>query len=451
MKNFDDVCSNPNYLNHYFARHADFLSSVVVVLWKDLIPGPAFCFDGKPVLYVHQSFSEPGEFSSWNKDPPHPSNNREYSESEINAAKSVRQVISQYQSDLFINHSNLVAIRSSESPEGICIEFVVVAKHFIPMTEKKLPDEIEGIRTKVTSGWVGFTGRKEQRMMRPILPGAGIGCDTQLILNVSDEDYNPPALGTLGGYYHRNGTVYGVTCAHCVLDKTGKAFHPAGSEVYQPCAMGKIVDAAAGTDLLRGYQSLKRTKTDRQAMQWLIKEIEINPEIRPEDFCGTFVNAKLGPTTNGTVVDVALIQMNKEINLQCNHSAGIPNSPSLLLGDNGTQILDVNDFSNSSFKIYGRGAYSAGTMISILDPRYPEIFIRSVDSNEGGLVFDSIHSAVEMYWQTGDSGTWCWTEEGLLVGMGFAYAIIGGIKYCCILPMSDVVEAIKELLPAENV
>jgi hypothetical protein len=166
------VCSNPNYLTHYFAQHADFLSSVVVVLWKDLIPaGPAICFDGKHVLYVHQSFVEPGEFSSWNKDPPPPhlsKNREEYSESEIEAAKSVQQVISQSQSDLFINHSNLVAIRSSESPEGMCIELVVVAKHFIPIKETKLPHEIEGIRTKVSSGWVGFTGRKELRKMRPI-------------------------------------------------------------------------------------------------------------------------------------------------------------------------------------------------------------------------------------------------------------------------------------------
>jgi hypothetical protein len=280
--------------------------------------------------------------------------------------------------------------------------------------------------------------------------GIGIGSDAQLALNVvSDEDYHPPALGTLGGYYHRNGIVYGVTCAHCVLDKTEKAFHPVGSEVYQPCALGLIVDAAAGTDLLRGYQILKQTKTDQQAMKLLIEELEMNPEITHEDSCGTFVNAKLGPTTSGTVVDVAVIQVNKEINLQCTHSTGIPNSPSLQLGfgDHGPQILDVKDFSNSSFKIYGRGAHSSGTMISTLDPRCPEIYFRSVvNPKEGALVFKSIHSAVEKYWQPGDSGTWCWTEQELLVGMGFASATIGGIQYCCILPMSHVLEAIEELL-----
>jgi hypothetical protein len=187
LTSFEEVCSNPNYITHYTAHHTDFSSTVIVVLWRGPISGPAICHDGKPVLYVHQSFVEAGEFSSWNKDHPHPpSTQREYLEKEIEAARHAQQVISRHQSDMFANHSNLVAIHSSESVDGMCIEFVVVAKHFLPVKDKKcLPREIEGIRTKVSSGWVELSGRKELQRNRPLLPGTGIGIGHNAHLNLA--------------------------------------------------------------------------------------------------------------------------------------------------------------------------------------------------------------------------------------------------------------------------
>jgi hypothetical protein len=91
-----------------------------------------------------------------------------------------------------------------------------------------------------------------------------------------------------------------------------------------------------------------------------------------------------------------------------------------------------------------------GTMISTVDPLQHEIYFREVQPNgAGGLVFQCIHSLVEMNWKSGDSGTWCWTETGHLVGM--AYASETGQNYCCILPMSEVVRAIEQLLHGKNV
>jgi len=49
-------------------------------------------------------------------------------------------------------------------------------------------------------------------------------------------------------------------------------------------------------------------------------------------------------------------------------------------------------------------------------------------------------------WQHGDSGTWCWTEEGQLVGMGMGYAHIERRHFCCMLPMAEVVASIHHLI-----
>ena len=79
-----------------------------------------------------------------------------------------------------------------------------------------------------------------------------------------------------------------------------------------------------------------------------------------------------------------------------------------------------------------------------VDPFQSSIYFRVVQSKGlGDMVFHCIHSTTQKNWQSGDSGTWCWTEDGLLLGM--AYAHIDNQHYCCIQPMAHVVEAIKHL------
>ena len=49
----------------------------------------------------------------------------------------------------------------------------------------------------------------------------------------------------------------------------------------------------------------------------------------------------------------------------------------------------------------------------------------------GALSFRCVQAAVTSNWGPGDSGAWCWTRDGRLVGMGMAYAHIDNAHYCC--------------------
>lgn len=49
---FDDVRSSADYVTHYVAKHRDFLSPVIVVLWKSALPGPSIVHDGMSLVYV---------------------------------------------------------------------------------------------------------------------------------------------------------------------------------------------------------------------------------------------------------------------------------------------------------------------------------------------------------------------------------------------------------------
>lgn len=108
-----------------------------------------------------------------------------------------------------------------------------------------------------------------------------------------------------------------------------------------------------------------------------------------------------------------------------------------------TPILRLTQFPLHSFKIFGRGAHSIDTMSATIKPIQSEIYFRIV--NIRNRTFKCVHGQVSQNWQPGDSGTWCWTEEGQIVGMGMAYAHIEGNHYCCILPIENVVSAIHQL------
>lgn len=86
-------------------------------------------------------------------------------------------------------------------------------------------------------------------------------------------------------------------------------------------------------------------------------------------------------------------------------------------------------------------------MQALVNPFQSDIYFRPVQPDGlGNLVFHCIHAVTKKNWQPGDSGTWCWTEDGLLVGMGMAYAHIEGKHYSCLMPMFHVVAAIEQLL-----
>ena len=460
--NFQSVCSNPNYISHYTSHHRDFTSLVVVVVWKSVIPGPSLCHDGMPVLYVHNENVVDEISEAWREFQLDTSSSipREYTPSELQDARRVNSVIAQHQRRLFAAHSNLVAIRPSAHANGtFCIELVVLCKHFVPVIDHELlPRHLDDIPTRVCSGWIELCGWNERAHHRPLLPGAGFaaGADAELVLN--SDTYNPLMMGTIGGYYSANGIMYGVTCAHCCIsiNKQGdSSIHSAGTPVFQPCVMGLILGAASTEpELIDAYETLKSTKGLHGAMQWLIEQLggaDFTSKLSSVSQCGVVHSAVLGALREGgTAVDVALVELSVEAEAHCVDSLKFPElkSPLLMLSDQSdtkSRILEPSDFPRSVFSVFGRGAQSVDTMQADVDPFQSSIYFRVVQSKGlGDMVFHCIHSTTQKNWQSGDSGTWCWTEDGLLLGM--AYAHIDNQHYCCIQPMAHVVEAIKQLI-----
>ena len=164
----------------------------------------------------------------------------------------------------------------------------------------------------------------------------------------------------------------------------------------------------------------------------------------------TVLGGVLGPLNNGgPVVDVAMVKLMEPPESICVSSFEFPGimSPPLQLGDGATKILELAEFPRRPFSVYGRGARSASTMTAVVNPLMSEIWFRNVQPDGvGSLVFICIHAETQRNWNPGDSGTWCWTEDGMLVGMGMAYAHIDNRHFCCMLPMPNVVAAIAQLM-----
>lgn len=463
---FDDVRSSADYVAHYVSRHRDFVSKVVVVLWKSPLPGPAVCHDGMPLLYVHRKGVPDADFSEWGPATPPPTL-REFDPTHIEAANRANQAIASHQSRLFAQHSNLVAIRCCAGQEdgAVVVEFVVLCKRFLPLADQHpLPRLIEDFPTRVRSGWVEFCGKREQEFHRPLLPGAGFaaGAQATLTLDVPLEEYAPPVLGTMGGCYVANGQRYGVTCAHCVADQRGglTRLPPRDTPVLQPSALGLLMAASTSASMSGvwdGYNALKGTQDPQHAMRWLCREVPNASALAvlpAEAQCGVVRGAVLGPIDSGDVVDVALLLLGEGVDMAATCAPTLAHHdgqrcPPLVLGqtDAAPPILPVGDFPPREFHVYGKGAGSSEMMRALVNPLEGEIYFRAVEPNGlGALSFRCVQAAVTSNWGPGDSGAWCWTRDGRLVGMGMAYAHIDNAHFCCILPMSNVVAAAEQLL-----
>jgi hypothetical protein len=451
------ICSNPNYLSHYIASHSDFLSPVIVILWKSSLPGPSLIHNGYPLLYVQHVTCHSEEFNEWIKSDDISKNEQaHFNSDQIQTAAQIYDVIERNYDRLFRCHSNLVAIRL-KLKEQFFIEFVVLCKHFLPVIDKEaLPRSIENIPTIVCSGWSELCGRQEQKYHRPLLPGAGFAVaeDSKLDLEVPFDEYNPPVLATIGGWFISGENTYGVTCAHCIKkNQLPIKLHLEGSDCFQPCAIGLILnESVLQPGLIETYDSLKENYGRQYAMKWLIEQLqENNPEfcgIPPIDsICGTVHGGILGPLNDGgPTVDVGLVKLNGvPIDTYCTPSKKFPGlfSPDLCLKED-TEILKLDNFPYESFSVYGRGARSIDTMKATVNSLEKIIYFRELTL--GGLVFKCIHAETTMNWKPGDSGTWCWTSDGKLVGMGMAHVEIQGRNFCCMMPMSDVEAAIRQLV-----
>lgn len=403
---FNDILKHPKYVHHYRATHRDFMTPVIVVVWNADVSGPSIVHHGLPVVYVPLPGNASEEFASWGA----PVQSSPATEQEIASAKKIIAIIKSHQARLFAEHSNLVAIRcGARGTDGeLCIEFVVAGSGFKPLADRaRLPPAIDGVATTAVHGWSEFCGKEERRQHRPLLPGAGIGVGTDAHYHNPgcEQDYHPPVLATLGGAYVTDGAVYGVTCGHCLQSgRTNGVLHPAGTPVYQPCAMGSIMNAA-GASLMADYDALSEENGPYDAMKTVQEEVktacpEFNAAILPEHQCGTVVGGIRGPLRDtGVTADVGVIKLLPGIAMvdSCTGSillAGVT-SPPLRLGADGTAILDPVDFPEEVFRVCGRGACSENTMIAAISPYAAIRPLQPLGS--AGLSYECIHASVPQF------------------------------------------------------
>mmetsp|Transcript_12520 Transcript_12520/g.18764 ORF Transcript_12520/g.18764 Transcript_12520/m.18764 type:complete len:174 (-) Transcript_12520:605-1126(-) len=148
----------------------------------------------------------------------------------------------------------------------------------------------------------------------------------------------------MGGLFiAENGDTYGVTCGHCIRVNTqSNDQQPKGSSVFQPCAMGMIVNAASLVPgLLNAYDTFKESKGDHEAMRWMIDQLRANDSnfttnLPSDAICGQIHGGVLGPLDNngGTSVDVGLIKLSVSTLPECEPSMKFSEvtPPMLLLG-----------------------------------------------------------------------------------------------------------------------
>jgi hypothetical protein len=451
----DSLVNHQNYLNHYTARHSHSESQVMVVLWKSKLPGPFHATEDLPILYVYHKEPMDDVDATWGRSMA--VREKRQVAGAVSNVEAVHAAIEQCQQKLFVEHSNLVAIRAAEAACGsFYAEFVVVCKHFIPCSDAlPLPRGLGDVPTRVCAGIVRLCGPLELRHLRPVRPGVGFAAGVDAVLKLDDaERFVQPSVGTIGGFYVSNGIVYGVTCAHCLqLKPDAFPLHPQHTPALQPSAMGLILEAVSKQrDLIRPYERLKHTDA-HNAMTYLVKQLNertngvFSADLATDAQFGTVRGGVLGALAgDGAVVDVGLVELatTVEWGAHCIPSLQIPHSPPLVLGDGATTpIMSLAAMAGGpSFLVYGKGAVSDDTMEATINPQDTLVYIRTL-----GLVHRCYHAATSARdWQPGDSGTWCWTASGMLVGMGIAYASIDGVYYCCILPMHDVQAAIMQVL-----
>lgn len=461
----NSVMKSKNYVHHYKATHADFESPVIVVSWKSKLPGPLFSTEELPLLYVHQQEPLDDLEAVWGKEALR--REKKIVDDAVSDVRTARGAIEQNYQALFKDHSNLVAVRAAEAATGgFYIELVVVCKYFVPSADAHpLPRILGGVPTRVTAGTVRLCGPFELEYHRPVLPGAGfaVGRDSVLNLDVRPEEYLQPSVGTIGGFYVSNGVTYGVTCAHCIqMQPNELPLHPEQTPAMQPSAMGMILGAAARQPGLLGEFERMKQLGLHKGMSHLVDRLTESTggafccELTKKAEFGVVQGGVLGALADGgKVVDVALIRLNPEVIWEphCRPSVLFPPSPRLQLGDGATAPIMplLSLLCKPAFPVYGRGAVSNDTMEATINPLDTEMYIRNVEPGSLGLVHRCLHASTKVRdWQPGDSGTWCWTGEGMLVGMGIAYASIGGVYYCCILPMEDVLAAIDQVIAAST-
>jgi hypothetical protein len=461
----NDLPLLPYYLCGYECRLTGSKSKLYVVrlrVYTDKVERmPCRTNDGLPIVYI---------------DPHTQMVDEEYDENVFQLYKKVsicdwervQAVIDEKYEELFIKHSNLVAINAEQVDGQLVIKFTVVCKGYIPYEESVLPKILCGVKTTVVEGWFSYCTK--------ISTGCDIAPISRCYLEEHDKMKNEPSctFGSIGGFVKTSSKMYGVTAGHvfegCELN-TPVMHSTSLKQLYKYLKSRGV--SASNFDLLRHYHGFKSGLEKAcnmidETVKGLIEKVNLENSIQELGQVVGFTTGipKMSLNNIDCSVDVALIELkanNIEINAidtstryMCVTKGEQINSPPMTLIVTNEKIERGNIFDVTScsvedkIEVHGMGARTSIDLYLKLRP-IDKVYVRKWSKTfNTEPIFDTYHASsfdekTNISIQPGDSGMWFWTKDKL-VGMGIGYLEGNQQSKSIILPMENVATAIEVML-----
>jgi hypothetical protein len=422
---------------------------------------PCKTMDGLPIVYI---------------DPYTKMVDEEYDENVFEQYKEAKQcewefvqaIIDEKYEDLFVNHSNLVAINAENVNGQVVVKFTVICKGYIPYEESVLPKILCGAKTIIVEGWFSYCTK--------ISPG----CDIAPICRCYLEDYEKMenetscTFGSIGGFVRTGSKMYVVTAGHvfegCELN-TPVMHSTALQQLYKYLKSHGV--SSSDFDALKerfGFKVglEKACNFAEKSIQGLQEYVNCEKNIQKFGDLVVFTTGMPKITLNelDCSVDVALIEVNVSnieiditdtfIKYMCLTTGNKINTPQMILTVKDGKIEQDNIFDvlnsivDNEIEVHGVGARTSIDLYLKLRPTHKAYVRKWSKKTNTEPIFDTYHASSfahnkNISIQPGDSGMWFWTEDKV-VGMGIGYLQGNQQTKSIILPMKNVARAIEVML-----
>ena len=445
----NDLPLLPHYLCGYECRLVGSKSKLYVVRLDVYVNNaeqmPCITSDGLAIVYIdpHTKMvdEEYEEYDEYMFQP--------YEEVQECEWERVQAIIDENYEDLFVNHSNLVAINAEQVNSQVVVKITVVCKGYIPYDESVLPKRICGAKTVIVEGWLSYCTK--------IFPGCDIAPKSCCYLESCEEMEDEPSstFGSIGGFVRTESKTYGVTAGHlfegCKLN-TPVMHSTALKQLYKYLKSQGVL--ASSFDLLKHYHGFKSglekaCKIIDETAKDLVEKVNSESSIQELGQVVGFTTGmpKMVLNNKDCSVDVALIEVkandieidtiDTSTTYMCVTEGEQIKSPQMILTVTNGKIEQDNIFDITScyvgeeIEVHGMGARTSKTFNT--EPIFNTYHASSFDEKRNISI------------QPGDSGMWFWTKDKL-VGMGIGYLEGNHQSKSIILPMKTVAEAIEVIL-----
>jgi hypothetical protein len=462
----NDLPLLPHYLCGYECRLVGSKSKLYVVRLDVYVNNieqmPCTTSDGLAIVYIdpHTKMVDE-EYDEYMFQP--------YEEVQECEWERVQAIIDENYEDLFVNHSNLVAINVEQVNSQVVVKFTVVCKGYIPYDESVLPKRICGAKTVIVEGWLSYCSK--------IFPGCDIAPKSCCYLQKCEEMEDEPSctFGSIGGFVRTESKTYGVTAGHlfegCELN-TPVMHSTSLKQLYMKLKSHGV--SALQFDSLKHYHGFKSglgkaCKMVDAKVEDFIEQVNSESSIQEFGYLVDFTTGtpKMSLNNIDCSVDIALIEVKtNDVEIETTDTSSTKymsfttgdqiESPQMILTVTNGKIEQDNIFDITScsvgeeIEVHGMGARTSIDLYLKLRPMN-KVYVRKWSKTfNTEPIFNTYHASSfnekrNISIQPGDSGMWFWTKDKL-VGMGIGYLEGNHQSKSIILPMKTVAETIEVML-----